>query len=63
MANTLETKVGDISKDSGAICSRGFQNPMLTLAKGMSLKSLIAVQQSQTSYQISRLVVQASRVL
>lgn len=53
MAYTLETKVGEILKDREAVkiferyAPGVSKNPMLGLAKGMSLKSLIAVPQAK----------------
>ncbi len=53
MAYTLETKVGEILKDSGAVkiferyAPGVSKNPMIGLAKGMSLKSLIAMPQAK----------------
>jgi hypothetical protein len=53
MAYTLETKVGEILKDSEAVkiferyAPGVSKNPMLGLAKGMSLKSLIAMPQAK----------------
>ena len=53
MAYTLDTKVGDILKDTGAVkilekYARGVsKNPMIGLAKGMTLKSLLAMPQAK----------------
>ena len=53
MAYTLETKVGEILKDREAVkiferyAPGVSKNPMLGLAKGISLKSLIAVPQAK----------------
>jgi hypothetical protein len=53
MAYTLDTKVGDILKDTRAveILERHVpgvsQNPMIGLAKGMTLKSLLAMPQAK----------------
>ena len=53
MAYTLETKVGEILKDKEAVkiferyAPGVSKNPMIGLAKGMSLKSLIAVPQAK----------------
>lgn len=53
MAYTLETKVGEILKDTEAVkvferyAPGVSKNPMLGFAKGMSLKSLIAVPQAK----------------
>ncbi len=53
MAYTLETKVGEILKDSEAVkiferhAPGVSKNPMIGLAKGMSLKSLIAMPQAK----------------
>jgi hypothetical protein len=53
MAYTLDTKVGDILKDTHAveILERHVpgvsKNPMIGLAKGMTLKSLLAMPQAK----------------
>lgn len=53
MAYTLETKVGELLKDSRAVkifekyAPGVSKNPMIGLAKGMSLKSLIAMPQAK----------------
>lgn len=53
MAYTLDTKVGDILKDVGAVkvfekYAPGIsKNPMIGLAKGMTLKSLVALPQAK----------------
>ena len=53
MAYTLDTKVGDILKDTRAVevlerYAPGVSNhPMIGLAKGMSLKSLLAMPQAK----------------
>jgi hypothetical protein len=53
MPYTLDTKVGDILKDTGAVkifekYAPGIsKNPMIGLAKGMTLKSLIAMPQAK----------------
>lgn len=53
MAYTLDTKVGDLLKDSGAVkvfekyAPGVSKNPMLGLAKGMSLKTLISMPQAK----------------
>jgi hypothetical protein len=53
MAYTLDTKVGEILKDSGAVetlekyAPGVSKNPMLGLAKGMTLKSLLAMPQAK----------------
>jgi hypothetical protein len=53
MAYTLDTKVGDILKDTQAVkiferyAPGVSKNPMLGLAKGMSLKSLLAMPQAK----------------
>lgn len=53
MAYTMDTKVGDILKDVGAVkvlekYAPGISNnPMLGLAKGMTLKSLVALPQAK----------------
>lgn len=51
MAYTLDTKVGDLLKDSGAVkvfekhAPGVSKNPMIGLAKGMTLRSLVAMPQ------------------
>ena len=53
MAYTLDTKVGDILKDTGAVkilekyAPGVSKNPMIGLAKGMTLKSLRAMPQAK----------------
>ena len=53
MAYTLDTKVGEILKDTGAVQvferhAPGIsKNPMIGLAKGMTLRSLIAMPQAK----------------
>ncbi|NOT03465.1 MAG: hypothetical protein HOP27_02580 [Anaerolineales bacterium] len=53
MAYTLDTKVGDILKDTGAVkilekyAPDVSKNPMIGLAKGMTLKSLLAMPQAK----------------
>jgi hypothetical protein len=53
MPYTMDTKVGDILKDTGAVkvlekYAPGIsKNPMLGLAKGMTLKSLLAMPQAK----------------
>ena len=53
MAYTMETKVGDILKDTGAVkilekyAPGVSKNPMIGLAKGMTLKSLLAMPQAR----------------
>jgi hypothetical protein len=53
MAYTLDTKVGDILKDTHAIevlekhAPGVSTNPMIGLAKGMTLKSLLAMPQAK----------------
>lgn len=53
MAYTLDTKVGELLKDSDAMkvfekyAPGVSKNPMIGLAKGMSLKSLIAMPQAK----------------
>lgn len=53
MAYTLDTKVGEILKDTGAVTVferyvPGIsKNPMIGLAKGMTLKSLVAMPQAK----------------
>lgn len=53
MAYTLDTKVGEILKDTQAVqvleryAPGVSKNPMLGLAKGMSLKSLLAMPQAK----------------
>ncbi len=53
MAYTLDTKVGDILKDTHAIdilekhAPGVTKNPMIGLAKGMTLKALLAMPQAK----------------
>ncbi|HMR98119.1 MAG: hypothetical protein JNJ96_02245 [Anaerolineales bacterium] len=53
MAYTLDTKVGEILKDAGAVkvlekYAPGIsKNPMIGLAKGMTLKTVIAMPQAK----------------
>jgi len=53
MAYTLDTKVGEILKDTGAVkvlekyAPGVSKNPMIGLAKGMTLKTLIAMPQAK----------------
>lgn len=53
MAYTLDTKVGDILKDTGAVkilekyAPGVSKNPMIGLAKGMTLKALLAMPQAR----------------
>ena len=53
MAYTLETKVGEILKDTRAVevferyAPGVSKNPMIGLAKGMTLKSLVAMPQAK----------------
>ncbi len=53
MAYSLDTKVGDILKDTGAVkilekyAPGVSKNPMIGLAKGMTLKSLLAMPQAK----------------
>ncbi|MBI5963989.1 MAG: hypothetical protein HY863_10975 [Chloroflexi bacterium] len=53
MAYTLETKVGEILKDIGAVkilekhVPGISKNPLVGLAKGMTLKSLLAMPQAK----------------
>jgi hypothetical protein len=53
MAYTLDTKVGDILKDTGAVnilekhVPGISKNPMIGLAKGMTLKAIIAMPQAK----------------
>lgn len=53
MAYTLDTKVGEILKDTKAVevferyAPGVSKNPMIGLAKGMTLKSLIAMPQAK----------------
>ncbi len=53
MAYTLETKVGEILKDTHAVeileqhVPGASKNPMLGLASGMTLKSLLAMPQAK----------------
>lgn len=63
MAYTLETKVGEILKDSDAVeiferyAPGVSKNPMLALAKGMSLKTLIAVPQAKEAGVTEEMVI------
>ena len=53
MAYTMETKVGEILKDTGAVeileryAPGVSKHPMIGLAKGMTLKSLVAMPQAR----------------
>lgn len=53
MAYSLDTKVGDLLKDTGAVkilekyAPGVSKNPMVGLAKGMTLKSLLAMPQAR----------------
>ena len=53
MAYTLDTKVGDILKDTHAVeilekhVPGVFKNPMLALAGGMTLKAILAMPQAK----------------
>ena len=53
MAYTLDTKVGEILKDTGAVkvlekyAPGVSKNPMVGLAKGMTLKALLAMPQAK----------------
>ena len=53
MAYTLDTKVGEILKDTGAVkvlekyAPGVSKNPMIGLAKGMTLKALLAMPQAK----------------
>jgi len=53
MAYTLETKVGEILKDTNAVevleryAPGVSKNPMIGLAKGMTLKALLAMPQAK----------------
>ena len=53
MAYTMDTKVGEILKDTGAVeileryAPGVSKNPMIGLAKGMTLKSLVAMPQAK----------------
>lgn len=55
MAYTLDTKVGELLKDGAAVqvferyAPGVAKNPMIGLAKGMTLKSLIAMPQAKES--------------
>jgi len=63
MAYTLDTKVGDILKDTNAIkilekYAPGIsKNPMIGLAKGMTLKSLLAMPQAKEAGITQEMVV------
>ncbi len=60
MAYTLDTKVGEILKDAGAVkvlekYAPGIsKNPMIGLAKGMTLKTVIAMPQAKYAPGISK---------
>ena len=53
MAYTMDTKVGDILKDTGAVkilekyAPGVSKNPMIGLAKGMTLKAIVAMPQAK----------------
>ena len=53
MAYTMDTKVGELLKDTGAVevlekYAPGFsKNPMIGFAKGMTIKSLLAMPQAR----------------
>jgi hypothetical protein len=53
MAYTMDSKVGEILKDTGAVkvlekyAPGVSNNPMIGLAKGMTLKSLVAMPQAK----------------
>jgi hypothetical protein len=53
MAYTLDSKVGEILKDTGAVqvferyAPGVSKNPMIGLAKGMTLRSLVAMPQAK----------------
>jgi len=53
VAYTLDTKVGDLLKDTGAVeiferyAPGVSKNPMIGFAKGMTLKSLLAMPQAK----------------
>jgi len=53
MAYTMDSKVGEILKDTGAVkvlekyAPGVSKNPMIGLAKGMTLKSLVAMPQAK----------------
>jgi hypothetical protein len=53
MAYTMDTKVGEILKDTGAVkvlekyAPGVSKNPMVGLAKGMTLKALLAMPQAK----------------
>lgn len=53
MPYTLDTKVGDILKDTGAVkvfekyAPGVSKNPMIALAKGLTLKALLALPQAK----------------
>lgn len=64
MAYTLDTKVGDLLKDTKAVdvlekhvpgISR---NPMIGMAKGMTLKSILAMPQARQAGLTEEMVVQ-----
>lgn len=55
MAYTMDSKVGDLLKDTGAVkvlekhVPGISKNPMLGLAKGMSLKAILAMPQAKSA--------------
>jgi len=63
MAYTLDTKVGEILKDTGAVeileryAPGVSKNPMIGLAKGMTLKSLVAMPQAKQAGLTEEMVV------
>jgi hypothetical protein len=63
MAYTLDTKVGEILKDTGAVkilekhAPGVSKNPMIGLAKGMTLKSVIAMPQAKQAGLTEEMVV------
>jgi hypothetical protein len=63
MAYTLDTKVGEILKDARAVkilerYAPGIsKNPMIGLAKGMTLKSLLAMPQAKQAGVTEEMVV------
>jgi hypothetical protein len=64
MAYTLETKVGEILKDAKAVevlekhAPGVTKNPMLGLAKGMTLKQIVSMPQARQAGLTEEMVVQ-----
>jgi hypothetical protein len=63
MAYTLDTKVGEILKDADAVkvlekyAPGVSKNPMIGMAKGMTLKSLVAMPQAKQAGVTEEMVV------